>query len=426
MRSKIVRSITRSTRAVIITAVAVAMLASMTGSVVAAPPLPGAVFTTNAGCTGVNINIFAAKGDVYLDGGPAHTGSAGLPDGSYFVKVTTPAGVNLGVPASLVVPQVSVVGGEFASCYQLSSILVSATTAAPGYDTTTNAGGEYKVWLSTVSTFDNSSTKTDNFKVKEPGPENPGLPQATLDVIKFYDANANGLNDDGQTITGWLVHIVDGIDIVRSTPVHIIVAPDTYTITEFTPVETNWKATTPNPVIVTLADQTTTTVQFGNLCLGAGGGFTLGFWSNKNGQALFGAGDLALMTTLNLVNANGTPFDPPSYTAFRTWLLSASATNMAYMLSAQLAAMELNVLNGKVAGTALIYAPGSTSANALGFATVNAVMAEANASLGANPNTTAAGPTRTLQEALKNALDNANNNKTFVQAVPCAFSFATS
>jgi hypothetical protein len=57
---------------------------------------------------------------------------------------------------------------------------------------------------------------------------------------------------------------------------------------------------------------------------------------------------------------------------------------MAYMLSAQLAAMELNVFNGFVNGNALIYAPGTTSANALGYASVNAVMAEANTDLATN------------------------------------------
>ena len=97
---------------------------------------------------------------------------------------------------------------------------------------------------------------------------------------------------------------------------------------------------------------------------------------------------------------------------------------MAYMLSAQLAAMELNVFNGKVDGNALIYAPGTTSANALGFATVNAIMDEANAALLADGYTLAGDPNRTVQGALKNALDNANNNKNFVQTTPCAFSFA--
>ena len=176
-------------------------------------------------------------------------------------------------------------------------------------------------------------------------------------------------------------------------------------------------------MIITLEDNDNKTVEFGNLCLGTGGGLTLGFWSNKNGHALFGSDDLALMVSLNLRNANGSDFDPSGYSAFRTWLLAATATNMAYMLSAQLAAMELNVFNSKVIGSALIYAPGTNSANALGFATVNAVMAEANAELGSHGLTLAGGPYRAYQEALKNALDRANNNKTFVQPTPCPFTF---
>jgi hypothetical protein len=32
-------------------------------------------------------------------------------------------------------------------------------------------------------------------------------------------------------------------------------------------------------------------------------------------------------------------------------------------------------------------------------------------------------PYRAYQQALKNALDKANNNLTFVQSTPCAFSF---
>jgi hypothetical protein len=273
-----------------------------------------------------------------------------------------------------------------------------------------------------VSTFDNSSTKTDNFKVKpSDAPPAPG----EIEVVKFYDANANGLNDDGQEITGWKVRIQDDIDYIRFTPVDILVDPnDTYTVTEFAPIETNWMATTPNPVQFYLLEGEDHSVEFGNLCVGAGGGLTLGFWSNKNGQALFGSDDLALMVSLNLRNANGSNFDPANYAQFRTWLLGATATNMANMLSAQLAAMELNVNNGKVNSASLIYAPGSSSANSLGFATVSALMAETNTSLGANGSTIASGAVRTYQEALKNALDRANNNLNFVQATPCVFTFA--
>jgi hypothetical protein len=97
---------------------------------------------------------------------------------------------------------------------------------------------------------------------------------------------------------------------------------------------------------------------------------------------------------------------------------------MAYMLSAQLAAMQLNVEAGFVSTGALIYAPGTTSANALGYATVGAIIAEANTTLCANGSVLADNPERAHQEALKNALDNANNNLTFVQGTPCPFTFA--
>ena len=97
---------------------------------------------------------------------------------------------------------------------------------------------------------------------------------------------------------------------------------------------------------------------------------------------------------------------------------------MAYDLSSNLAAMELNVLNGKVGGSSLISAPGTHSANGAGFATVNTVMDETNAELGLHGLTTGGTPYRAYQTALRDALFNANGDKTFVQSAPCAFSFS--
>jgi hypothetical protein len=226
-------------------------------------------------------------------------------------------------------------------------------------------------------------------------------------------------------MTGWKVNISNattGFD--RYTNVSETLYPDTYTVLEYMPVGTHWKNTTPVSVTVVLQAGDDTTVKFGNLCLGEGGGHTLGFWSNKNGQALIDSTDLANLSGLNLTDAAGGNFDPATNTSLRSWLLGASATNMAHMLSAQLAAMELNVYNGFVDGNAIIYAPGAASANTLGYATVNAVVAEANAELGLHPWTPDGSVYRDYQEDLKDALDNANNNLNFVQPVPCAFSFA--
>src|SRR5207244_48540 len=80
------------------------------------------------------------------------------------------------------------------------------------------------------------------------------------------------------------------------------------------------------------------------------GGLTLGFWSNKNGQKILNSkpGWVSLLNGLGcLRNADGTIHAFTTYGDLNTWLLNATATNMAYMLSAQLAA---NVLDGAYNG----------------------------------------------------------------------------
>lgn len=252
-------------------------------------------------------------------------------------------------------------------------------------------------------------------------------------ATKYYDANANGEYDDGETlIPGWKVQVVDADDAVvvegltgDDGTVTFKVPVGTCTVREVMPVEPCWMATTPASASVVVTSGESASVSFGNLCLGGGAGLTPGFWSNKNGQKLVGADDLAMLRALNLKDAKGRDFDPRDYAAFKKWLLSSAASdNMAYKLSSQLAAMELNVYNGIVDGTMLIHAPGTAGANALGFATVNDVMAEANAALALDGLTPAGDPNRPYQEALKDALDRANNNHNFVQAVPCPFTYA--
>jgi hypothetical protein len=384
-----------------------------------AAPNPGAIFSTDAACTGTDLNIYDDKGDVYLDGGPQGQGGPGLPDGLYFVKVTEPDGALLGYSTTAIAV---VSGGEFDQCYRLVDILVKASDASPGYDDTTNAGGEYKMWVSKGSAFENSESKTDNFKVKES--DDPPVP-GHLVIRKFYDANADGAWTTGEPeITGWQVEIHDAphvwLDATVYTPADYVDEGGQFEVHESSPAQANWNHTTPDVVTATINAGETTNVTFGNLCLGAGGGHTLGFWSNKNGAKLY---NNAVAVAQNLVGANGAAFDPVNHKQFNAWILSASATNMAYMLSAQLAAMTQNVAAGFVSETALVYAPGTGSASPLGYATIGDLIAEANGLLAANPVTIASGPDRTAQEAVKTALDHANNNLNFVQAGPCFFSF---
>jgi hypothetical protein len=380
----------------------------------AALAVPTGIFATDSTCTGQDVTVFQTKDDVYIDG------NAIVPDGSYYVLVTeqpSNGGAVLGTSVgSANETPVVVQNGEFVQCYQLSSIVIRASDQTPGYDTSTSTTHAYRVCIAVLP--NTVGHKCDGFKATGESDK------ANLHVRKFYDANANGTFDAGEPLLdGWMFRVRDNIDFIRLTPVDITVAPDDYIVTEFDPVESNWIHTTSTEVNVSVAGGNDKTLYFGNVCKGAGGGLTPGFWGNKNGQALFGSDDLAAMVGLNLVNANGSAFNPASYSVFNTWLKNRDAVNMSYQLAAHLAAMRLNVLNGFVADGALIFAPGATSANAAGFATVAAIIAEANAALGADGYTPSGDPNRSYQEALKNALDNANNNLTFAQSTPCKFSF---
>ncbi len=256
---------------------------------------------------------------------------------------------------------------------------------------------------------------------------------------KFYDANANGVFDGTELgVAGWQILLTTEstsqstfTDSAGAFDFNNLAEGD-YNLCEGTSTVGHWMQVAPTSgcfAVHVPTDVGGCPYDFGNLCLGGGGGHTIGFWTNRNGQAAFMGGDsgasaLALLDGLNLRNANGSNFDPTSYGQVQTWLSNATAVNMAYMLSAQLAAMELNVGAGFVDGDHLVYAPGTSSANSLGFATIDAVMSEANTELGLHGYVPSGSEYRSYQQALKNALDQANNNLSFVQPGACAVSFA--
>lgn len=267
---------------------------------------------------------------------------------------------------------------------------------------------------------------------------------------KFYDANLNGVDDNESGLAGWKIIITHESSATVTTYTDesgrycVDVLPGVQTVTEVPP-DGNWINTTPSSLQVTVtAENCRPVVNFGNVCLGGGGGLTHGYWSNGNGQNSMttdpdGGGmkaNLSFLSSLNLRNPSGKSFDPGTYSSFKGWLLLVDGVNAAYMLSVQLAAMQLNVrlggprdaifdgggeLAGGVNGNSLIYAPGTTSANPQGFATVQAVMAETNKELGLHGVVDSKSPFRAYQEALKDALDYANDNLNFPQAAPCAF-----
>lgn len=134
-------------------------------------------------------------------------------------------------------------------------------------------------------------------------------------------------------------------------------------------------------------------------------GKTIGFWGNPNGKAIIVAGNfLDVLPSLHLVDEFGVPFATHDIDVFDDWLQGANAVNMAYMLSAQLVAMQFNVMNGNVDIRCQIVTPRHE------FLSVDRLIEQAIKALIKDPYTPDGDPNRARQEMLKNLLDDANNN----------------
>jgi hypothetical protein len=265
----------------------------------AAPPLPGAIFTTTVDGTIVNENVhYQAKEDVYLDGGPgpnAPPTAAGLPEGDYYFQVTDPSGKDLlssdhiscrkiHVNANGVIDKVypgtnyEYQNGKDAGWVQVPCLhaqgvdvdhseLGAITVQLFPYDDTPNNGGVYKAWVTRVEDYAGNpnyvptdkkdavngenyepasfhgfipaKSKTDNYKVEKKGP--PFItPEIT--VRKFHDKNLNGIQDEGEEdISGWAVDFTDPLALSDTlyTPDTVLAAePGDYVFVEATPAGT--------------------------------------------------------------------------------------------------------------------------------------------------------------------------------------------
>ena len=290
-------------------------------------------------------------------------------------------------------------------------------------------------------------------------------------VKKFYDENRNGLDDDGQVISGWKMQLSGAASATKYTGTDGTVCftgllPGNYTVTEVLP-GSSWVSTTGTSKTftgLTCPDS----FKFGNYCK-VTNGFTIGYWGNNNGKSVLQANDPAwrtLLNSLNLRNANGSSFTVSTvanfntaYNAFATWLAGANATNMAYMLSAQLAATALDVAYKGLGSTTSIIvpggvktlanvcivpflsvtqaitcgtpplltltaSPGSTSCGCVsndGTVTIGDLITRAVCLLGTYNNTTASSTARTYEECVKDILDmiNNNGNPSGASAYPC-------
>jgi hypothetical protein len=263
---------------------------------IAAPPLPGAIFTTTVDGTIVNENVrYEAKEDVYLDGGPgpnAPSTAAGLPEGDYYFQVTDPSGKDLLSTDHISCRRIHV--NEFGvidfvypgtnyeyqngkdgvwmpvPCQHAQGVdvdhseLGAITVQLYPYDDTPNKGGVYKAWVTPVGDYAGdpnyvpdekkdavngedygpgyfhgfipAKSKTDNYKVKEKGP--PYVPPV-ITVRKFHDKNLNGVQDAGEEdVAGWAVDFTDLLGVVNTlyTPdIVLATEPGDYTFVEDEP-----------------------------------------------------------------------------------------------------------------------------------------------------------------------------------------------
>jgi len=275
-------------------------------------------------------------------------------------------------------------------------------------------------------------------------------------IRKFYDANGNGFEDGTEAgIAGWKF-LVSGVALPVYTDATgnacVSVSAGQHTVTEVAPAA-GWQNTSPLTCTVTIGPTNCAQLcTFGNYCFRApSNGLTLGFWGNKNGEKILGQnpGWVALLNNLAcLRNANGTLHTFSTFADLKTWLGSANATNMAYMLSAQLAANVLDEAYNQLSGsTNVVVAGGSkTGGNVClvgflstvqpiscgspallsltsvagsgacgcsynnGLVMIDDLQARAVCLLQAYGNTTPASTQRTYQECVKNILDMINNN----------------
>jgi hypothetical protein len=361
--------------------------------------------------------------------------------------------------------------------------------ASQYFENTPNPGGVYILGICALTDegdqIDPSKCKYDAFKVRSGGGTDTPSGDPVISGTKYYDANENGQWDAGEAgIAGWPITYTGlfgdgGASATRTIPTDAngdfaVSATAASGLRGVALLFDERRANAPWYQTGNTADQTdnnintlvlstlslaspfytytvtpqidgatagsTSGLYFGNVCRLVPGGRTIGFWSNKNGLALLTDANFTQLTSYFLRNGNGTNRDftaslANNRTAYSSWLLNANATNMAYMLSAQMSATYLNtvtnvpgVLPAKTISNELILVDNREADAALKqgngglipddvFATIVPAprnvaqeLAYADILLRYYPSTTAAGAARAEQERVKNIFDKINNN----------------
>jgi hypothetical protein len=155
------------------------------------------------------------------------------------------------------------------------------------------------------------------------------------------------------------------------------------------------------------------------------GSRNVNFWDNSRNSMLISTADLLTEDRLNLVNANGSAFDPSAAAQLQSWLKGANGKNAAYLLSVELATTDLNVVGGVVKASDIIYAGNllqfagtAFSVAGLdggGFISIGNLMTLANNALAQYPVSVGGDASRQYLLALTQTLQAADANADFVQ-----------
>jgi len=345
---------------------------------IAAPPLPGAIFTTTVDGAIVNENVrYESKEDVYLDGGPgpnAPSTAAGLPEGDYYFQVTDPSGKDLLSTDHISCRKIHVNafgvidfvyagtnyeyqngnnGGWYpVPCQHNQGVdvdhaaLGAITVQLYPYDDTPNKGGVYKAWVTPVGDYTGdpnyvpvnkkdavngenyqpgdfhgfvpAKSKTDNYKVKQKGP--PYVPPVII-VQKFHDRNLNGVQDAGEEdVVGWAVDFTDPLGVLNTlyTPDMVLAAePGTYTFVESTPAGTLQTVSELDGSIVSLYPNANPTV-----AVAVAGD------SEETHAVLYGNVGLGQVTACKVYDQNGNGVADPGEPGVEGWQMQLDGTDV--------------------------------------------------------------------------------------------------
>ncbi len=323
---------------------------------IASAQVTGALQTTTSTGTVVDGNIYNAKTDVYINGGPQNENDPGLnPPGNYYFMVTDPDGKKLLSSDDISCREVVVSGGRITAvtgpCPHLPGTLDAANGELPvqlfPFDDTPNSGGEYKAWITPVADYSlancstgkdafgfcTSSSKTDNFKV---------LPSAIITVCKFNDnggVNSDGVAQDGiqngseALLPHWLISAAtswgtsrtrqtrdDGCIGFSLTPPKGATFPVTVTLTET--LQSGWTQSAPIDATQPRPAQCTTP-SFDDVCtLNAGDIVTAPYFGNFQS----GAAQQPLIVSKTAI---------PSYTDTYAWTITKGASGTSVLNGTQ-------------------------------------------------------------------------------------------